>query len=203
MAQDKTLSKQSGVAAWKLDGAKVEEVFAVREGLDGLRSTIAELHVQRALFAADATATHIGGNRAIRDHEVFNNTAWVNTKTAFPTSDTRRFGFSTVNWEKARDPHSPQTQLDLVALVQLHPGDLTFRDTCRTGVEIRWVEPRWWLFPASVLFESSAADGKSAVRSSVPVSVMGRFEVTNRRPLTTRRLANLIRQNQVALPERE
>ena len=191
------------VTTGSLDGAKVEEVFAVREGLDGLRSTIAELHVHRALSAADTTATHIGGNKAIRDHELFNNTAWINTKTAFPTSNPDVFGFSRVNWSRARNPDKPELQLDLVALVQLHPSDLEFRDADGPGIEIRWIEPRWWLLPASVLFEASAPDGKSTVRSLVPVSVIGPFEVTKRQPLTTRRLTKLIRQNEIARPEQE
>ena len=193
--RDSTMAKAESGAA-----TDAEALFASRDGLDGFRATIAELHVHRAFLSADPSATHIGGNRAVRDHELFDNTAWVNTKTAFPRKDPALFGFSSVNWTKARNPLKPLEQLDLVALVQLHPGDLSFRDTDGPGIEIRWVEPRWWLVPASVLCSESRADGKSAVRSLVPVTVLAPFAITARRPLTRRRLLARIAQNEIALP---
>lgn len=178
--------------------AQAEAVFAALGGLDGLRATIAELHVHRAFLMADPSATHIGGNRAVRDHELFDNTAWVNTKTAFPTRDPATFGFSRVNWTRARDPLKPEQQLDLVALVNLHADDLSFRDSDGPGIEIRWAEPRWWLIPASVLYSESRPDGKSTVRSLVPVSVIKAFQITASHRLTRHRLKALVAKNEIA-----
>lgn len=180
---------------------EASDAFATRAGLDGFRATIAELHVHRAFAAVDPTATHIGGNRAIRDHELLDNTVWVNTKTAFPTSDPAHFGFSAVNWARARNPAKRDQQLDLIALVQLYERDITFRDAEPCSIEIRWAQPRWWLIPASTLHQGSWPDGKSTVRSKLPVSLMAPFEITARRPLTLRRLRSLIKQNVIAVPE--
>lgn len=168
-----------------------ETPFEWQDGLDGLRATIAELHVHRAFVGVDETAIHIGGNYEIRDHELFNNTAWANTKTAWKSV----LGFGPVNWRSGRDPAHPDRQLDLVALVQIGAYDLSFRTTSADSLEIKWSCKNWWLVPASVLHDGSRPDGRSTGRSLVDRSTIADYRIT--RHLTRRRLARLIALNEI------
>lgn len=173
-----------------------ETAFARMAGLDGLRSTLAELHVHRALAAVDPTAKLVGGNRAIRDHELFGNEAWVNTKTAWWMSN-GQVGHSPVNWSAARDPSRPEYQLDLVALVVITSDDVSVRETGKTRVELEWRCSGWWLVPASELHAHSKRHGKSLARSLVDPVALERYRVTSRKPLTRLRLKRLVAANVV------
>jgi hypothetical protein len=172
-----------------------EPEFAWQSGLDGMRATLAELHVHRALKTVDPTAAHIGGNHAIRDHEIFDNTAWVNTKTAWAMSNPALVGFSPVNWRVARDGARPDRQLDAVALVMIGVEDLAFRAPSPTSLEIRWRCHGWWLVPASVLHRVSHPDGRSTARSVVRRSEVADYEV--RGELTLPVLRAVIAANEV------
>ena len=174
--------------------------FEWRAGLDGARPTIAELHAHRALVRADPTAEHVGGNRPYRDHQLDSNTAWANTKCAWPHKP-GQLGFSPVAWKTVRNPERPYIQLDLVILVSIQSGDLGFRDTGLNRVEIEWECHGMWVVPASVLHAVSAPDGKSTARSIVALTAIEPYAVDDARPLTAERLRDLIAENDVALPD--
>jgi len=163
-------------------------------GLRGVLSTIAELHVHRELRAGDPTARHMGGNTAIRDHEVFDNDVWINTKSCWERRDGMT-GFSPVNWRKARDPDDPERQLDLVALVQLQA---TFGHKGPLDLTIHWECAPWWLVPASLLWAASAPNGKSTCSSLVPTATIQPYLLTA--PLTSARLHALVAENEILMP---
>ncbi len=162
-------------------------------GLRGLLDTIAELHVHRQLRAGDPTARHMGGRTAIRDHEIFDDHAWINTKSSWPRRDGTT-GFSPVNWTTARNPAHPEKQLDLVALVQLQA---TFGHEGPLDLTIEW-DGRWWLVPASLLCAASKPDGSSCARSLVPTAAIDPYIVTA--PLTAARLHELVAENEILMP---
>ena len=174
------------------------------EGLDGLRPTIAERHAHRELSAVDPTATHLGGNVRYRDHQLFDNAFWANTKSAWEhrrkSGKSGLLGFSPVSWRTVRNPKRPDIQLDLVVLVPLEADDLRFREPTRCAHDIRWECDRMWMVPASVLYEVSAADGKSTARSLVDPADINDYVIDAEHPLSTTRLRAILASNVTAKP---
>jgi hypothetical protein len=181
-----------------------DDGFQWIEGLDGLRPTIAERHAHRELIAVDPTATHLGGNIRYRDHQLFDNTFWANTKTAWrhrrKSGKSGLLGFSPVSWRTVRNPKRPDIQLDLVVLVPLEADDLRFREPTRCALDIRWECDRMWMVPASVLHEVSAADGKSTARSLVDPADTNDDVIDAAHPLSTARLRAILASNVTAKP---
>lgn len=160
------------------------------DGLDrGISSTLAEFLVHLALLDIDESARHLGGNYRGRDHEILDNTAWIDTKTAwFDTPD--RIGYSPVNWGSARDPNRPERVLDAVALVPLREGELTIKMIGARSVNVSIPEFEWYLVPASVLYEHREVETKC--RESAPSDDVQTYRVDAGNPLTADRLKGII-----------
>ncbi|MCT2280472.1 hypothetical protein M3G91_22920 [Micromonospora chalcea] len=181
-----------------------DDGFQWIQGLDGLRPTIAERHAHRELIAVDSTATHLGGNVPYRDHQLFDNAFWANTKTAWQhrrkSGESGLLGFSPVSWRTVRNPERPDIQLDLVVLVPIEADQLRFREPARCALDIRWECDRMWMVPASVLHEVSAADGKSTARSLVDPADLSDYIIDAAHPLSTARLRAILASNVTAKP---
>lgn len=172
------------------------------EGMDGVRATCIEAHVQRMLAAVDPTAVHVGGNTPIRDHEILANHAWVQTKSAWfyaagsPTAD--YVGYSPVKWSAARDPKRPRFQLDLVALAVLRPGGVSSRWTANQTLELSFQVESTWLVPASVLEELTAHAMGGVARSYILTAALDPYRLDQEHPLTRERLLELVAENRIA-----
>lgn len=179
----------------KLEPAGMGYLPAQEVSLDVLapHGALAEMLVHRALLEVDPTARHIGGNRAIRDHELLGNSAWCNTKAGW-FDRLGWLGFSAVNWSRARDLERPKRSLDLVAIVPLRPESIRTRWTLN-GIAYAWDSIDWYLVPASILHEHHVSQSK--VRQAVPLDVVNEFIVTKSKRLDRERLTHILERNDV------
>jgi hypothetical protein len=169
------------------------------DGLNkGINAVIAEFIAYRDLHRCDPTAVHKGGNTAIRDIELFDDHFWVNVKSGWYDGK-GNLGHSPVNWENARDPESPRTQLDAVAVVVLRPGDLDINADDGGLISIKApAYAHWYLIPASVLYEHGTRI--SAAAASVPEETAGPYLIDAEHPLSSARLDDILHENQIAKP---
>jgi hypothetical protein len=158
-----------------------------RAGLDrGIRATVAEVHVHRALLNGDPSAIYRGGNSWYRDHEVFDGEHWIETKAGW-FDRPGLIGFSPVNWLKAREA---PTWLSAVAVVPLRPGALQI-SLDDDGFKVTL--PRdlaWYLVPAPNLF--SVLVEQRRCRQAAPIDAVERFVVDRNNPLTKARLRDVV-----------
>lgn len=148
-----------------------------------------EWFVHEAFLAVDPTACHVGGNAEIRDHQLRDNSVWVNTKSAWYESASV-VGFSPVKWA-AEDKREPNRRLDAVALVPLLEGMLGVSRSADGAVVVRLPElEEWWLVPASAL--RGMDEQKSMAKSVAPYSGLEPYKITADNPLTSSRLDAII-----------
>lgn len=164
-------------------------------GLDrGIRPAVAEFLDFLQLRKADPSAQHLGGNYAVRDHQLRGNTVWGNCKSGWYEEGNRLY-FSPVNWARAADPDRPDRSLDLVEIVVLRPGELKFGLVDRTlTVELPQVDH--FVVPASAL--RGCATKESDARAWAPLEKMRPYLITETNPLTPGRLSDLIAQHAAA-----
>jgi hypothetical protein len=159
-----------------------------REGLDrGIRASVAEVHVHRALLRSDPSAVYCGGNTWYRDHEVFKGEHWIETKAGW-FEQSGLIGFSPVNWLNAR---KVARWISAVAIVPLRPGVLHIR-LSDSGFTVDL--PRdlpWYLVPATELFRVVIEQGPC--RQAAPIGVVEPFVVDRSNPLTEQRLRDVLR----------
>jgi hypothetical protein len=169
------------------------------DGLNkGVSAAVAEFIAYRDLHRCDPTAVHKGGNTTIRDIELFDNHFWVDAKSGWYDGK-GNLGHSPVNWERARDPESPHTQLDAVAVVVLRPGDLVINADDGGLISIKApAYAHWYLIPASVLNEHGTRLSEAA--ASVPEETAGPYLIDAEHPLSPARLDAILRENRIAKP---
>jgi hypothetical protein len=164
----------------------------------GVSAPVAEFIAYRDLHRCDPTAVHKGGKIAIRDIELFDGTVWVDAKSGWYDGK-GNLGHSPVNWERGRDPESPQTQLDAVAVVVLRPGDLDINADDGGLISIQApAYAHWYLIPASLLYDHGTRI--SAAAASVPEETAGPYLIDAEQPLTSARLDAILRENRIAKP---
>ena len=162
----------------------------------GISAAVAEFIAYRDLYRCAPTAVHRGGNTAIRDIELFGNHFWVDVKSGWYNVP-GDLGHSPVSWDRARDPASPETQLDAVAVVVLRPDELDISVGEHGPISIQApAHAHWYLIPASILFEHGRRISVAA--ASVPQTVADPYLIDADHPLTAARLDMILQENRIA-----
>lgn len=183
---------KAGVPGRVVSGADYHSSDGERaaKALGGARTAMIEAFVHQQLSQVDPTARTTTPNTAYRDHELLDNSAWVDSKAGWCDSP-GLLGHPPVPFQEIQEREWSK-RTDAIAIVQLRPQDITyFLPSTGVGIVAACHPPRWWLVSVSELQKVSRA--RSTLAAEVCKCDIAPYEITADAPLTLERLVAVLK----------